>query len=110
MCKKRDIRPKVVQQPEPKKVRCCGCKCFQRDTSGASRNVTTGEYFMGLCQKLHADGVILYDPNGNPLGGRVFADKLRICNDYIPAIKSFMVNTPDGGCIETTVNMRDNNI
>ena len=61
---------------------------------------------MGLCPKLHADGAIMYDSKGNPLGGRVFADKLRICNDHIPAIKSFMVITPEGGCIETTVNMR----
>ena len=31
---------------------------------------------------MHADGVIKYDRQGNAIGGRVFADKPRDCEDY----------------------------
>lgn len=76
-------QPTPTAKPQPKKVHCADCSRFNRDTSGSSRNITTGEYFMGLCPKLHADGAIIYDPKGNPIGGRVFADKPRICNDHL---------------------------
>lgn len=76
-------QPIPTAKPQPKKVCCADCRRFNRDTSGPSLNVTTGEYFMGLCPKLHADGAIIYDPKGNPIGGRVFADKPRICTDHL---------------------------
>lgn len=77
-------QPIPTDKPQPKKVHCADCRHFNRDTNGISQNIITGEYFMGLCPKLHADGVIVYDPKGNPIGGRVFADKPRICNDHDP--------------------------
>ena len=76
-------QPIPTNKPQPKKVHCADCNRFNRDTSGSSFSIQTGEYFMGLCPKLHADGVIKYDPKGKPLGGRVFADKPRICTDHI---------------------------
>ena len=68
-------------KPQVNKVCCAECRYFQRDTSGRSRS-TDGEYFMGLCPKLHADGANKYIADGIPAVGRVFADKLRICNDF----------------------------
>lgn len=75
-------RTKEKEEKPVAKVRCCDCGLFQRDTEGPSRSTVTGEYFMGLCPKLHADGVIVHDKDGKAVGGRVFADKLRICKDY----------------------------
>ena len=69
----------LIEKP---KVYCSQCKRFKRDTEGISRSVITGEYFMGLCPMMHADGVIKYDRQGNAIGGRVFADKPRDCEDY----------------------------
>lgn len=68
---------------ESEKVRCCDCRRFVRDTEGPSIDVKTHEYFMGLCPMLHADGVIVYDDDGKAIGGKVFADKARICKDKI---------------------------
>lgn len=59
-------------ESKPVKVRCCDCwKNFTRDTEGISFCAETGEFFMGICEKGHKDGV-----------KKVFADKLRICKDY----------------------------
>ena len=69
-------------KPQQMKVRCADCRYFQRDTSGSSRTLK-GEYFMGLCPRLHADGVVKYMADGVPAGGRVFADKARTCKDYL---------------------------
>lgn len=60
-----------LPKPEPKKVRCCNCRLFQRDTDGISFSARTGEYFMGICYKGHNDGY-----------KKVFADKARECGDY----------------------------
>lgn len=60
------------QMPEPKKVRCADCQHFQRDTEGVSRNIYTGEYFMGTCTAgLHPDTPI-----------KQFADHLRECKKH----------------------------
>ena len=53
------------------KVRCCDCRLFVRDTSGRNISAITGEYFMGSCPEGHNDG-----------GSKVFADKLRTCENY----------------------------
>lgn len=60
-------------KPEPERVRCCGCRLFVRDTSGSSRNVVTGVFFMGTCPLGHGDGI----------AGRVMADSRRVCSDHI---------------------------
>ena len=60
-----------LPKPEPKKVRCCDCRRFQRDTEGISFSAQTGEFFMGICPKGHTDGY-----------KKVFADKARECNDF----------------------------
>ena len=62
---------KLQPQPEPRMVRCCDCRLFQRDTEGISFSAQTGEYFMGICPKGHTDGY-----------KKVFADKARECNDF----------------------------
>lgn len=54
------------------KVRCADCQHFKRDTEGISRNVYTGEYFMGTCTAgLHPDTPI-----------KQFADHLRECKKH----------------------------
>lgn len=55
-----------------KKVRCSDCQHFKRDTDGISRNIYTGEYFMGTCTAgLHPDTPI-----------KQFADHLRECKKH----------------------------
>lgn len=56
---------------------CCGdCGNFQRDTSGASFNVETGIFFMGVSD-------IGCDPD-NTGTGKIFADHKRQCETYKP--------------------------
>lgn len=62
---------KLQPKPEPRMVRCCDCRLFQRDTEGISYSAQTGEYFMGICPKGHNDGY-----------KKLFADKARVCNDF----------------------------
>lgn len=62
----------MKKKPVIEKVRCAACRHFKRDTSGSSRNVVTGEYFIGSCPFGHGDGV----------EGRVMADVKRVCKDY----------------------------
>lgn len=58
--------------PKPAKVYCSDCSHFVRDTEGISRNIETGEYFMGICNKgLTPDGC-----------KKVFANHLRICTEH----------------------------
>lgn len=66
---KKNKKPQEVEQPT---VYCCNCIHFQRDTEGISRNLETGEYFMGQCkQGLHPDTI-----------KKQFANKPRKCNKY----------------------------
>lgn len=60
-------------RPQVQKVRCADCRHFRRETEGISRNIDTGEYFMGDCSiGLHPDSPI-----------KQFANRERICNQFI---------------------------
>ena len=65
--------------PPPKWVTCATCRHFHRDTSGASRNIYTRQYFMG-----ESDIGCNPDKTYNPKTGtaKIFADKPRICPNH----------------------------
>lgn len=71
MTKKVVINPKVTE----KSVFCCDCVHFQRDTEGISRNIETGEFYMGHCAK---------DCDVTPYGykAKMFANKPRKCPKF----------------------------
>ena len=70
---------KYEEAKKPKTVTCATCCHFHRDTSGSSRNIYTGIYFMG-------ESDIGCDPDRTYIAStgtaKIFANKPRICNLY----------------------------
>lgn len=64
-----------TEKPKEEGVCCGDCGHFQRDTSGSSFNVETGIFFMGVSD-------IGCDPDNT--GGKIFAEKPRICETFKP--------------------------